>query len=88
MQRKVTRKPIPCQHRAEIATNYLKQKTPQEIRNHYSNLINGVMDAEYVAKNTRPAAKPTDSTRANAPAGPAAPPARPSLSELKKKNGG
>lgn len=72
----------------EIATNYLKQKTPQQIRDHYSNLINGVMDAEYVAKNTRPAAKPTDTTRASAPAGPAAPPARPSLSELKKKNGG
>lgn len=75
----------------EIATNYLKQNTPKEIRNHYSNLINGVMDAEYIAKNAKSAAAPAQTTRANAPAAPPAspaPPARPSLADLKKKFGG
>jgi hypothetical protein len=70
----------------EIGNNYLKQTEPQRIRDHYSNLINGVMDAEYIAKNTRPSTpKKTETTGANAPA---APPARPSLADLKKKNGG
>lgn len=72
----------------EIGTNYLKQKTPQQIRDHYSTLINGVMDAEYTAKNAKPAAKPTDTTRANAPAAPPGTPARPSLADLKKRFGG
>jgi hypothetical protein len=70
----------------EIGNNYLKQPEPQRIRDHYSNLINGVMDAEYIAKNTRPSTpKKTETTGANAPA---APPARPSLADLKKKYGG
>jgi hypothetical protein len=72
----------------EIGNNYLKQKTPQQIRDHYSNLINGVMDAEYVAKNARPAAAPAQTTRASGPAAPPATPARPSLADLKKKFGG
>jgi len=73
----------------EIGTNYLKQKEPQAIRDHYSNLINGVMDAEYIAKNTKTATPKAQTNTANAPAAtPAAPPARPSLEALKKKHGG
>ena len=73
----------------EIGTNYLKQAEPQAIRNHYSNLINGVMDAEYIAKNTKPITPKPQTNAANAPAAtPAAPPARPSLEALKKKHGG
>lgn len=72
----------------EIGTNYLKQSTPKEIRDHYSNLINGVMDAEYIAKNAKPTVAPAQTTRASGPAAPPATPARPSLADLKKKHGG
>ena len=60
----------------EIGTNYLKQNTPKEIRNHYSNLINGVMDAEYIAKNAKPAAPAAAATQTTRASSPVAPPAR------------
>jgi hypothetical protein len=68
----------------EIGANYVKQETPKAIRSFYSSEIDKVMGQEYEAKKGSAPA-----TTAKPPAaGPAKPPARPSLADLKKQHGG
>ncbi len=83
----------------EIGANYLKQEIPKAIRNFYSNEIDKVMGGEYEARKSNTPA-PTGQQQANGGVAPAKadtksssneakkPPARQSLSDLKKQFGG